>query len=150
MFSKKNQLFRGKIATVVSGLGDMSLRDTLECGQAFRYEKLYEDEKYVEYLTVAYGKIIIVGQEKAGELILFGEHDEDFFDTVRRYFALDTDYAKIRADVLSRTDSEWLKGAAESAKGIAILKQEPWETVFSFIISQNNNIPRIRKIIRSI
>lgn len=150
MFSKKVELYREKEVVVIGGLGNLSLSDTLECGQAFRYEKLLEEKNYVEYLTVAYGKIIIVGQRMAGELIFYGEWDEEYEEAVRRYFAIDTDFEEIRRDVISRTDSEWLKEAAECAKGVAILKQEPWETLFSFIISQNNNIPRIRKIIRNI
>lgn len=150
MFSKKNEVYRGKSVTVVDGLGHMSLSDTLECGQAFRYELLVREENYVEYLTVAYNKIITVGQRRAGELIFFDEWSEEYEAAVRRYFAFDTDFEAIRQDIISRTDSEWLKQAAEEAKGIVILKQEPWETLFSFIISQNNNIPRIRKIIRAI
>ena len=150
MFSKKFEHFRGEDVTVIGGLGQLSLSDTLECGQAFRYELLSREEDYVEYLTVAYGKIIIVGQRIPGELIFFGSWDEEYEGAVSRYFAFDLDFEAIRRDVLSRTDSQWLKEAAECAKGVAILKQEPWETLFSFIISQNNNIPRIRKIIRSI
>lgn len=150
MFQKKSEVYREKKVTLVSGLGDFSLRDTLECGQAFRYEKLVDEGDYVEYLTVAMGRIMQVGQDKAGELIFYGEWDEDFEATVTKYFALDTDYEAIRRDVVSRTDSQWLKDASEAARGIVILRQEPWEALFSFIISQNNNIPRIRKIIRKI
>ena len=150
MFIKKSEIYRNKPATIVGGLGVMSLSDTLECGQAFRYEKLVSEENYVEYMTVAYGKIIRVGQEKAGELIFFDPWTEEYEAVVSKYFAFNIDFEKIRLDVISRTDSEWLKRAAESAKGIVILKQDPWESVFSFIISQNNNIPRIRKIIRAI
>ena len=150
MFQKKSEVYRDKSVTVIENLGFMSLKDTLECGQAFRYEKLVDEEGYVEYLTVAYGKIIRVGQRKAGELIFFDEWNEEYEKAVGEYFRFDTDFEEIRRDVLSRTDSEWLKKAAEVAKGIVILKQEPWETLFSFIISQNNNIPRIRKIIRQI
>jgi N-glycosylase/DNA lyase len=128
----------------------MSLADTLECGQAFRYERIVSDGDYSEYLTVAYGKIITVGQRKAGELIFYDEWTEEYEQTVRKYFSFDRDYGAIRKNVVSHTDSEWLKQAAESAKGIVILEQEPWETLFSFIVSQNNNIPRIRKIIRSV
>lgn len=150
MFQKKSEVFRGEEVTVIGDLGSLDLTDTLECGQAFRYEPLVKETGYSEYLTVAYGRLIRVGQRQVGELIFFGEWDEEYEKTVTKYFALDTDYEKIRADILSRTDSEWLKSAAECAKGIRILAQEPWETLFSFIISQNNNIPRIRKIIRNI
>ena len=45
MFCKKNTFYRNRPATIVSGLGYMSLKDTLECGQAFRYEKLIDEEK---------------------------------------------------------------------------------------------------------
>ncbi len=150
MFRKKSEVYRGRGATVVQGLGQCDLKDTLECGQAFRYELIAEEENYVEYMTVAYGKIINVGQRQAGELIFFDPWDEEYEWAVSRYFRFDTDFEEIRRDVLSHTDSDWLACAAESAKGVVILRQEPWETLFSFIISQNNNIPRIRKIIRAI
>ncbi len=150
MFQKKSEVYRGENVTVISDLGSLSLTDTLECGQAFRYEPLVKEENYSEYLTVAYGRLIRVGQRRPGELIFFDKWTEDYEKTVVRYFALDTSYEDIRRDILSRTDSEWLRRASESAKGVVILRQEPWETLFSFIISQNNNIPRIRKIIRNI
>lgn len=150
MFRKKNELFRGRRATVISGLGQYSLTDTLECGQAFRYERIVSEENYTEYITVAGGKIINVGQREAGELIFFGEWSEEYERLLTHYFALDADYEEIRREITCRTDSEWLKLAAESAKGVVILRQDPWETLFSFIVSQNNNIPRIRKIIRSV
>ena len=150
MFHKKTEVYRDRIATVISGLGECDLTDTFECGQAFRYELITRENGYVEYMTVAYGKIITVGQRARGELIFYDEWDEEYERCVREYFAFDTDFEEIRRDIISHTDSVWLLRAAESAKGIIILKQEPWETVFSFIISQNNNIPRIRKIIRSI
>ena len=150
MFRKKNELYRGVSVTVIDGLGCCDLTDTLECGQAFRYEETVREDGYVEYLTVAYGKIIRVGQRKRGELIFFDEWTKKYESVVSKYFRFDTDFEAIRRDIISRTDSDWLKRAAEEAKGIIILKQEPWETLFSFIVSQNNNIPRIRKIIRNI
>ncbi len=150
MFQKKRGVKRGREAIIASGLTDYSLEDTLTCGQAFRYEELVKEEGYTEYLTVVGERLIFVGQEEPDSLIFYSVSDEDFDSVIVPYFALDTDYTAIRSDIVSRTDSEWLKAAAEAAKGVRILKQEPWETLFSFIISQNNNIPRIRKIIRSI
>ena len=150
MFSKKREIWDGRNALIVSDLGDYSLTDTLECGQAFRYELITSENGYVEYMTVVGDELITVGQRAAGELIFYDLSDEVFEESVVRYFSLDTDYRRIRADIVSRTDSAWLKQAAESAKGVAILKQDEWEALFSFIVSQNNNIPRIRKIIREL
>ena len=137
----------GREALVVSSLGDMSLKDTLECGQAFRYEELRSEGDYIEYLTVAMDKLLIIGQRKAGELIFYGMGMDDL-PMLTKYFCLDLDYSGIKALIVEKTDSEWMKQAAECSKGIHILKQDAWEALFSFIISQNNNIPRIRKIIR--
>lgn len=150
MFYERIKLNDGAEAIAVSGLGSYSLKDTFECGQCFRYEVIKEDGEYIEYMTVTGDKIIRVGQHIPGELLFFDMSDEEFSEIAIPYFSLETDYEKIRADIISRTDSDWLKRAADSAKGIAILKQDAWETLFSFIISQNNNIPRIRKIIKKI
>ena len=147
---KKIDLIRGKEASVISGLGDYSLRDTLECGQCFRFERIPNSVLEDEYLVTLKNKIVHVGQDKRGELIFFGEEDASEDELIRSYFALDTDLSKIRDDVIARTDSEWLKNAAAYAGGIAILRQDPWEALISFIISQNNNIPRIKKIIKQI
>lgn len=149
MFVKNCGVRRGEPATVVSGLSRMSLADTLECGQAFRYERLCSEEGYVEYLTLSQDRIIRLGQERPGEVIIFSE-DPDEVDFWLDYLSGDLDYLAVIEDVKSRTGSEWLCAAADAAGGISILRQDPWEVVFSFIISQNNNIPRIRKIIRKI
>ena len=150
MFIKTREFLNGRDALVISGLGSYSLSDTFECGQAFRYECIKNEGGYTEYITVVGNEIITVGQRAAGELIFYGITDEAFESVARPYFALDTDFSAIRDDIVSRTDSEWLRCAAEEAKGVAILKQDEWEALFSFIVSQNNNIPRIRKIIRQL
>ncbi len=150
MFYKREKVSQRGEAIIVNDIGFYTLSDTFECGQCFRYELVEESEGYIEYITVHKDKIIRVGQRKPGELIFYGVTGEEFEDIIVPYFSLSTDYEKIRSDIRSRTDSEWLKKASELARGIAILKQDKWETLFSFIISQNNNIPRIRKIIREI
>lgn len=148
---KKVELIIGREASVVRDLGDYCLRDTLECGQLFRYERVTEGEHLPDhYVVTAAGRVIEVAQREPGELIFFGEDDAASDPAIRELFALDTSLEEIKQDVISRTDSEWLRAAAEMGGGIAILKQDPWEMLVSFIISQNNNIPRIRKIIREI
>ena len=148
MFYERIILPDGRDAIWVKELGEYCLKDTFECGQCFRYELVEEKDGYIEYMTVVGEKIINVAQSAPGELYFIGITDDDFKNVAIPYFTLETDYVSIKHDIISRTDSDWLKNAADKAGGIAILKQDPWETLFSFIISQNNNIPRIRKMIR--
>ena len=150
MFEKNEAIIYDRKCIAVRGLGEYDLHDTMECGQCFRFERVTDTECPTEYRIAVGGSIIDVGQRERGELLFFDTSDEVFEGVIREYFALDTSLAEIREDVLHHTDSEWLKSAAECAGGIAILKQDPWEALVSFIISQNNNIPRIRKIVREI
>ncbi|MBO5879328.1 MAG: DNA glycosylase [Clostridia bacterium] len=162
-FSKKHGKVLERDAIIVNLPTDYSLSDTFSCGQCFRYEPAIvpageempssaaeEYAGYEEYFTVIDQTLVFVGQRKRGELIFYGIDDEAFEKVIRPYFDLDTDYREIKADILAHHSSPFLTSAAESASGIAILRQDAWEALFSFIISQNNNIPRIRKIIREI
>jgi N-glycosylase/DNA lyase len=81
------------------------------------------------------------------ELYIYGSDLEDYENIWKRYLGLDVDYDAVNADILSRSDNPALKNAIEFGRGIRILRQEPWEAVCSFIVSQNNNIPRIKGII---
>ena len=105
-----------------------------ECGQCFRWTA---DEKGV-YTGVAGGKVCRVENGK----IICSDEDNEFFS---RYFSLDTDYSRIKTRLAA--DDETLKTCTEYGNGIRILMQDVWETTVSFIISSNNNIPRIRSII---
>lgn len=109
----------------------------LDCGQAFRWQS--EGSKWY---GVAYGKALTV-EQTADELIFYNSTQEDFDNIWKNYFDLDCDYTKI----ISEYDDEYLKTAVKEYNGIRILRQEPWEALCSFIISQNNNIPRIKGII---
>ncbi|MBR4451828.1 MAG: DNA-3-methyladenine glycosylase 2 family protein [Clostridia bacterium] len=112
---------------------------TLDCGQAFRWKKLPDGGMH----GVACGRALTVRSE--GEKIIFeGSSEEDFENIWKAYFDLGRDYEKICAGF--RSDPA-LREAVEFCPGIRILRQEPWEALCSFIISQNNNIPRIKGII---
>ena len=149
-FLKEKKTIDNRDAIVVKIPGAYSLEDTFLCGQCFRYEEIKKENGYTEYLTVIGDELVFVGQSKRGELIFYCTNEEKFNSIIRPYFDLDTDYRKIKSELIENFPSPFFKVAAETAEGIAILKQDAWETICSFIISQNNNIPRIRKIIREI
>lgn len=116
-----------------------SLPQTLDCGQAFRWEKT-EDNKWH---GVVKDTPLTVYETADG--IVFENTDEEKFNTIwKDYFDFDTDYEKIRE---SFSSDLYLSRAMDFCGGISLLKQEPWEALCSFIISQNNNIPRIKGII---
>ena len=149
-FLKENFAVGDRKAIKVTDVGSYSLDDTFLCGQCFRYEEINRENDYVEYFTVVGEKIVFVGQEKKGELFFYDAGENLFESVIRPYFDLDTDYEKIKIELTENFDTPFFKNAAELSSGIRILRQDPWEAICSFIISQNNNIPRIRKIIREL
>ncbi len=115
------------------------LEQTLDCGQSFRWVKNPDNS----FTGVAYGKVATVSY-KNGNLIVTqnGDTDEKLW---RKYFDLDLNYMGIKED-LSKMHPV-LKEASSYAGGIRILNQEPFEALITFIISQNNNISRIKGIV---
>ena len=83
-----------------------------------------------------------------GRLIIENADQNEAERIWRPYFDLDRDYGAIKKE-LSEQDPV-IDKAIGCGYGIRILRQDPWETVVSFIISQNNNIPRIKKCIGSL
>jgi len=126
--------------------GHFSVTKTFDCGQCFRFDPVSDTKHETEFSGVAYGRRISFAEER-GKLYIYGAREDDFNNIWCRYLGLDTDYDEINRDILSRSDSPALRDAVEYGQGIRILRQEPWEAICSFIISQNNNIPRIKKII---
>ena len=119
------------------------LKDIFECGQCFRWNK-NEDGSYTGII-----KNSVIKVEKVDEKIVFlGTGTKDFKSTIRDYFDLDTNYEGYK-EKLSKVD-KYLAESIEFGSGIRILKQDLWECIISFIISANNNIPRIKKIIERI
>lgn len=114
-----------------------SVSQILYSGQVFRF-KPYNDG----YILIAGKELAVLRQYKDTTFIRCT--DENYF---KRYFDLDTDYESV---IKSLDKTHFLKQATEFGKGIRILKQEQIETLFSFIISANNNIKRISGIIERI
>lgn len=113
---------------------------TLDCGQAFRWRCL-EGEKWS---GVANNRYLELEKLQDGTIILYNTATEEFNNFWKNYFDFERDYSEIIKKISS---NEILKTASEFGSGIRILNQEPWETLCSFIISQNNNIKRIKGII---
>lgn len=137
----------GVPCVVVRGLRHFDIRLIFDCGQCFRFLPVESDYEYAVG-GVAYGRYVEFCQT-ADMLVIRNSTVADYESIWRRYLALDMDYDEVRAELLSVFSDSVFRRAAELGDGIRILRQEPWECVCSFIISQNNNIPRIRKIIEA-
>ena len=129
----------------LTGLDRFSVNKIFDCGQCFRFN---ETEGAVE--GVAFGKVLRLEQTDGGTVRLYGIDKKDFDTTFCRYLALDCDYGAVDGDIIKRLNNNaTILKAIEYGSGIRILRQDGWEALCSFIVSQNNNIPRIKKIIES-
>lgn len=117
------------------------IKQIAESGQCFRMKELSKDC----FSLVAYGRYLKLIQLDDSTVELDCS-EEDYNDIWRGYFDLDYDYKSIITRLLSGRDS-FLKSAAEFGHGIRILRQEPFEALISFIVSQNKNIPAIKACI---
>ncbi len=155
---------------IETGIKDFDLDHIFDCGQCFRWER-EADGSYTGVAMgsavnmrlepadtadeTAVGKIAECGITECGitergtkekTLIVDNCSAEDFDKKWRGYLDLERDYGKIKAGL----SGEQIQKAAEYGYGIRILKQEFWESLISFLISQNNNIPRIKGCIESL
>ncbi|MBC7958278.1 MAG: hypothetical protein H7X94_00290 [Vallitaleaceae bacterium] len=128
----------GQIKIIVE---DFLLQHVLECGQCFRFSSEGDS-----YRLVAKSKVLKVRQI-GKELTLFCSVQE-YQQIWMTYFDLERDYGEIKR-LLGQKDPH-LKKAVEEKHGIRILRQEPWEMLISFIISQTKQIPHIKKIIEDL
>ena len=126
---------------LISGVTDLDLAQTLDCGQSFRWTMQTDGS----FKGVAFGKCVTVKLE-GDDLYIFNATKADFENIWHSYFDLGLDYGKIREDI-SKIHPV-LCEAAKYAPGIRILQQEPYEALCTFIISQNNNIKRIKGIVQ--
>lgn len=124
----------------IYGVPEFDLPHTLDCGQAFRW--VCDDNN--KWSGVAFDKFLELEKLSDGTIVLYNTTIEDFKNIWSDYFDLDRDYSDI---VKQLSQNETLKKACEYSYGIRILNQDPFETLCSFIISQNNNIKRIKGII---
>ncbi|MCQ2398734.1 MAG: hypothetical protein MJ052_05490 [Sphaerochaetaceae bacterium] len=119
---------------------DFDIAQTLDCGQAFRWSSC-GDGSFEGYFLNNRLKISETGK---GTFLFHNVSEDEYLGIWKNYFDFDTDYGELKKRF---SEDETLAKACEFASGIRILRQDPWETLCSFIISQNNNIPRIKGII---
>ena len=147
---QKNTEMTKKLPTVrISGLNNFDVNKIFDCGQCFRFDKVENSKHSVEFSGIAFGKFVSFAQDGT-DVYIYNSTQEEFDSVWRHYLSLDVDYSSIDRDILSRSSNPELARAVTFGNGIRILSQDMWETVCSFIISQNNNIPRIKKIIESL
>ena len=125
---------------IIKNCNTFELKDIFECGQCFRFNK-QEDESY----TGVVGNNVINVKKIDNEIHIKSVGQDNLEELVVNYFDLNRDYEQIK-DKLSKIDENMQKSISYG-KGIRILNQDLWETIISFIISANNNIPRIKGII---
>ena len=131
---------------------EFDLFSIMESGQAFRIRRLGQPESGT-FLAAAGKRAAAIRQEPCpgdpeSVRLTFSCAPEEFESFWRDYFDLDRDYGAIRRSV--DPGDAFLREAAELGRGVRILHQDLWETIVSFLISQNNNIPRIRNSIEAL
>ena len=120
-----------------------NLEHIFECGQCFRWNR----EKNGSYTGVFKNNVLNIKEEN-GKIKFQGICEGNIEEIIKDYFDFNTDYSKIK-ETLSKVD-KYLEESIKFGNGIRILNQDLWEVIISFIISANNNIPRIKGIIERI
>ena len=127
---------------ILDGVKNFNIKQILECGQCFRWEKVGE----LNYIGVAHGRVIEVIQED-DKVTILNTNEEDFNNIWLDYFDLKRDYSEIKRGL---EHDEILGKSVEYGYGIRLLNQEHFELLISFIISSRNSIPSIMKTIKKI
>ena len=125
---------------IIDKIDAFELKDIFDCGQCFRWN----EEENGSYTGVVKNGVLNVNCDKQ-HIYFKGNLDCDIKEFVNKYFDMNRCYESIK-EKLSKID-EYMENSIKYGKGIRILNQDLWETIISYIISANNNIPRIKGII---
>lgn len=124
---------------IIKNCKSFKAKDIFDCGQCFRWN----EEPDGSYTGIFGHNVLNVKEEK--DIVITGICNGNIEDICKNYFDLDRNYEEIK-ETLSLIDDN-MKESIKYGKGIRILNQDLWEMIISFIISANNNIPRIKGII---
>ena len=123
-------------------LNDFDIDQIANSGQCFRFHRV--GDKSYNLIAGTY----LLNIEQNGRTVRF-DCDEDEFNAIwRPYFDLDADYGRCKAAVAKR--DTYLQNAVAYGGGLRILRQDLWETILCFIISQQNNIARITRCVENL
>jgi N-glycosylase/DNA lyase len=132
-----------KNRVIIEGVKDFHLDHTFDNGQCFRWNR----EEDGSYTGVAFGRAVNM-EFHMETLIINNISLKEYHETWRNYLDLDRDYGAIKK-MLSEGDPDMAR-AITYGSGMRILQQDKWETLISFILSQNNNIARIKKCVEGL
>lgn len=128
---------------IIEAGNDFDIEQTLECGQCFHFEKIGKKD----YAIAAKGKLLRISQDEE-HIIFHNITENEYADIWEEYFDLNRDYHKIKSKLIRKDPC--LERAIREKYGIHILNQDFFETLISFIISQNKQITHIKKIVSEI
>ena len=134
---------------MIDGVENFDVGKTFDCGQCFRFDEVKESCHQKEFSGVAFGRFVSFAQDE-DKIYIYGSTLEDYENIWKDFLDIERDYVEVERDILSHSSNCTLIRAIEYGRGIRILKQDKFECIISFIISQNNNIPRIKKIIENL
>lgn len=146
-----------RIYVTLDRCGHFSLRKTFDCGQTFRFDPVkpfgMDPPGTFSVMGNALGRWIQFTQ--SGDILtIYGSTPDEYERIWKPYLSFDEDYAAANEAILAAMPDENSRNTMSRAigygSGIRILRQDPFEALISFIVSQNNNIPRIRKIIAAL
>lgn len=144
---KVSEFLQGDASVVlIDGVENFDVGKTFNCGQCFRFDEVKNSSHEKEFSGVAFGRFVSFAQD-GDKLYVYGSTLDEYENIWRGFLDIDRDYGEIERDILCHSSNDALLRAMEYARGIRILRQDRFESIISFIISQNNNIPRIKKII---
>lgn len=131
-------------------IDDINLRKTFDCGQCFRWNKI--DGSANTYIGVVESSLVTAAQTADGACfsVISGDVSADFLEN---YFDKALDYNLMRREIIQNADcfsDDFMKDATIHSEGMRLLRQDPFETLISFIISANNNIPKIKMCVEDL
>ena len=122
---------------------DINLKDTITCGQIFRF--IINDDN--SYTVILEDRVVNIRQID-NDLIIDSNNNDNLEEVIREYLDLDRDYNSINNEILKMNNN--IKKIINDSKGLKIINSPKFETIVSYIISQNNRVTQIQKVLNSI